>query len=104
MPPPSTSTSLHLHVQPQPFFLVQLKATEPLPDWIVQRVAAPLDDSEFLSITRTKDEVSIVSDFCALENGTTRSTEWRCIRVAGPMDLSGLVLYSKNNLIDSVLV
>ena len=89
MPPQSTSPSLYLQVQPQTYYLMQLKATEPLPDNLIQRVAAPLNHSEFTSITRTKDEVSIVTDF-HINDGTNRSTEWRCIRVAGPMDLSEL--------------
>jgi hypothetical protein len=89
MPPQSTSPSLYLQVQPQAFFLVQLKAGDRLPPPLIERLAAPLDNSRFLSITRTKEEVSIVSDF-RVDGVTEAATEWRCIRVAGPMNLGGL--------------
>ena len=87
MPPQSMSSALTLEVQPQHFFLIQFNAKEPLSDHLVQRLAAPFRDTQFLSITRTKDEVSIVSDF-RIDGGTEPSTEWRCMRVKGPMDLS----------------
>ncbi|KAF8578580.1 hypothetical protein K439DRAFT_461264 [Ramaria rubella] len=88
MPPQSTSPSLHLLIPSHPFFLIQLKPSERLPAPLIERLSAPLDsDTQFLSITRTKEEVSIVSDF-RIDGGIEPPVEWRCIRVAGPMDLS----------------
>ena len=82
------SATLDLEVQPQTFFLVQLSAKENISHHLLQRLAAPLHDTQFLSITRTKSEVSIVSDF-RIDGGTEPPTEWRCLRVKGPMNLSG---------------
>jgi hypothetical protein len=86
MPPQSNSSSLNLHILPQNFYLIQQKASDPLPSLISDKIILPLNDSEFLSITRTKEEVSIVSDF-PVEDDAEHSTAWRCIRVAGPMNL-----------------
>ncbi|KAF8529312.1 ACT domain-containing protein [Hysterangium stoloniferum] len=97
MPPQTSSPSLYLQALPKTFYLVQLDASEPLPAALIQKLAAPLQghESQFISITRTGGEVSIVSDFSVRGGGggggalaTKPETTWRCIRVAGPMDLS----------------
>ncbi|KAF8531999.1 ACT domain-containing protein [Gautieria morchelliformis] len=79
--------ALSLQVLPRPFFLVKMNAGETLSESLVKLLASPLDDTQFLSITRTKDEVSIVSDF-RIDGGSEPSTEWRCMRVAGPLSLN----------------
>lgn len=93
MPPPSDAPSLHLHVLPNPFYLLQLNASEPLPRAVLDRLMGGGDDGDdlFFSVTRTKEEISIVSE---VQPGTATATAaaaacWRCIRVAGPMDLGG---------------
>ena len=52
-----------------------------LPDWIYL--------SDFYSITKTKDELSVVTlqDITDSEN-TISSKDWRIIKIAGPLDLS----------------
>lgn len=51
-----------------------------LPAWI--------DEGDLLSVTRTKDELSIVcSAFCVPED-VTAERHWRMVKVKGPLDLS----------------
>lgn len=93
MPPSSESPSLYLKVHPHPFFLVQLKATEKLPQNVLDRISDPLSGSDFLSITRTAEEISIVSDF-RIDSGIEPATQWCCICVTGPMNLGMCALLS----------
>ncbi len=53
------------------FAIVKLDAADPIPEWAA---------GEFVSITRTRDELSIV---CESPGG-----EWRCLKVEGPLDFS----------------
>jgi uncharacterized protein len=53
------------------FAIVKLDAADPIPPWAA---------GEFVSITRTRDELSIV---CEAPAG-----EWRCLKVQGPLDFS----------------
>ena len=57
---------------------------------------APLpqaDRTEFLSITRTADELSIVSPVAAVSAGVTAEAGWRCLQVVGPLsfELTGIL-------------
>ncbi|KAF8531998.1 hypothetical protein JB92DRAFT_2846025 [Gautieria morchelliformis] len=79
-----------IQVLPQPFFLVKINAGETLPEGLVKQPAAPLDDKQFLSITRTKDEVSIVSDF-RIDGGSNPSTEWRCMEIPWGLHLAAIM-------------
>jgi len=48
---------------------------------------------DFLSITRTADELSIVSLIDAVPAGAPAETGWRCLQVVGPLsfELTGVV-------------
>jgi uncharacterized protein len=54
------------------FVIEKLDATAPIPEWAI--------GGEFISITRTRDELSIV---CESPGGG-----WRCLKVEGPLDFS----------------
>jgi hypothetical protein len=43
---------------------------------------------EFLSITRTRDELSIVCESSRIPAGIDAEFGWRCIKVDGPLDFS----------------
>lgn len=53
------------------FAIKKLEASAPIPVWAT---------GEFVSITRTREELSIV---CEAPGG-----EWRCLKVEGPLDFS----------------
>lgn len=46
--------------------------------------------NEFVSVTRTEDEVSIVCPTSRVPEGCREEGPWRCLKVRGPLDL-GLV-------------
>ncbi|HZY42181.1 MAG TPA: ACT domain-containing protein, partial [Anaerolineae bacterium] len=43
---------------------------------------------EFVSITRTSDELSIVCDECNVPPGVKADRGWRALKVDGPLDLA----------------
>ena len=47
----------------------------------------------FLSITRTKEEVSVVSSASAVPNGVECESGWSCLQVVGPLpfELTGIL-------------
>jgi hypothetical protein len=47
-----------------------------------------LDGSEFYSVTRTKEELTVVCREDSLVPGTVCENGWRCIRVQGVLDFS----------------
>ena len=53
-----------------------LAADEPLPS---------IESSSFLSITRTNDELSVVSPTSDVPAGARSETGWRCLKVEGPL-------------------
>jgi len=77
-------SSLRLRVLPGEYAVWQLPPDAPLP---------PVDPTDFLSITRTADELSIVSPVAAVEAGAAAETGWRCLQVSGPLsfELTGVV-------------
>lgn len=57
--------------------VVRLAPSEALPYWA---------SGEFVSITRTVDELSIVCPENCVPDGTAAECGWSCLRVAGPLD------------------
>ncbi|KAG8965752.1 hypothetical protein FRC03_000202 [Tulasnella sp. 419] len=93
MPPSSDSHTLNLHIVPRKFFVTQLAPSDPIPPSILERLVTG-DHSCFISITRTSEEISIVLDGEIDSDWTNlKVTEWRCIKVEGPMDfgLTGIM-------------
>src|SRR5262245_32347522 len=70
---------LSLVTLPDAFAVGRLPAGAPVPAWAT---------GEFVSITRTADELSVVCREGAVPEGVRRETGWRCLRVAGTLGLS----------------
>jgi hypothetical protein len=71
-----------LGVLRESYCICRLDAGE-LPDW------SRAEAVEFLSLTRTHDEVSVVCPaHVPPPDVRTRSDGWRCLRVDGPLDLA----------------
>jgi len=52
-----------------------------LPDWIYQ--------SEFYSVTKTNDEISVVTSQQIIESNDVKSSNnWRVLKIIGPLDFS----------------
>jgi hypothetical protein len=72
-----------LSVFPGEYSILRFNSEDPLPGWILS--------AEFFSITRTPDELSIITDHVGPVPENTRiSKNWRMIRINGQLDL-GLV-------------
>jgi uncharacterized protein len=72
---------LKLSILPQKYAVCRLDPNGHIPHW------ALLGD-DFISLTRTRNELSII---CLQENvpqETTAEREWRCAKVEGPFDFS----------------
>jgi len=76
----------HAHVLtliPGDYSICRLTATEALPAW-----AATVGD-DFVSVTRTRDELSIVSPSARVPSTLERRSDgWRCLKVEGPLDFA----------------
>ncbi len=70
-----------LHVLTAPLAVCRLDPNTAVPDWATS-------NSEFLSITRTTDEVSIVCSDLAAPKDAKCERGWRALKVAGPLDFS----------------
>lgn len=46
------------------------------------------DDKSFVSVTWTPDEVSVICRSDRVPPGAIVETPWRCLRVAGPLDMA----------------
>lgn len=77
---PNPSPRLDLHLLAGRFAVVRLATHEACPSWAL--------DGPFISVTRTRDELSIV----CLEERVPPDLEpeggWRCLQVAGPLDFA----------------
>jgi len=74
---------LTLSILPDLFAVCRLPAAAPLPSWTA---AGP-----FVSITRTRDESSVVCLQSAIPAGVEAEAAWRCLKVEGPFPLEGTV-------------
>ena len=72
--------NLRLSVLPGTLAICRLGPDDPLPDWA--------QDGDFLSITRTSDELSIVCSEAAVPDSVKSDRGWRCLKVEGPLDFS----------------
>lgn len=66
------------------YAIVKFKADQGIPAWAV------IGDDDFISITRTKDELSIVCKEAKIAADNIEHIEkpWRCLKVEGPLDFS----------------
>jgi hypothetical protein len=74
-----------LELMPQTFAIFQLGPTESVPEWV---------QGEFVSVTRTTDELSIVCEqpesnkVQDISSLIKTDADWRCFRVKGQLDFS----------------
>jgi len=71
---------------PGEYAICRLPADAPLPAALTEAHRHP--NSGVLSVTWTPDEVSILCPADQVPPGATVETPWRCIRVAGPVNLA----------------
>ena len=91
MSPPSNSAALHLVVLPEPFFVVQLQPGQEIAPCILKDLTSGKGD--FFSVTRTKDEVSLVGEaYKWMPSSYKEQSTWMCIKIQGPMEHSELVM------------
>ncbi|MCI0455528.1 MAG: ACT domain-containing protein [Gemmataceae bacterium] len=75
-----TPHELTLQLLRDTFAVCRLAGDAPAPAWAMA--------GAFFSITRTPDELSIVSSEGAIPEGVQCERGWRCLRVAGVIDFS----------------
>jgi uncharacterized protein len=76
----TTRRHLELSLLPERFAISRLAADAPLPEWATQ--------GPFFSVTRTGDELSVVSEISRVPPGVHSQPGWRVLKVHGPFVLS----------------
>src|SRR5437762_11957424 len=76
------SRHLELSLLPERFAISRLAADSAIPDWATQ--------GPFFSITRTGDELSVVTELPRVPVGVQSQPGWRVLKVHGPFVLSGV--------------
>ena len=71
---------LELTVLPERFAISRLAADTPIPNWATQ--------GPFFSVTRTGDELSVVTELSRVPPGVQSQPGWRVLKVHGPFALS----------------
>ena len=92
----SPKALLTLSVLPERYAVCRLDAEAPAPSWA---------RGDFVSITRTRDELSIVCPEVHVPTGVTCVAGWRILRCEGPLDfgLSGIVASIAEPLADAAV-
>jgi hypothetical protein len=62
------------------FAITRLSPRSSIPDWAL--------DANFFSITRTREELSVVCPEDRVPEGERCDTGWRCLMIQGPLDFS----------------
>lgn len=80
-----------LEVLPDTFAICRLNASHHIPDWAL---------GDFVSITRTTDELTIVCRQEHVPDTVRCEARWRCLKVAGTLDFSlvGVIAYLTGSL------
>ncbi|HMF15908.1 MAG TPA: ACT domain-containing protein [Gemmataceae bacterium] len=78
----SEATQLTLIMLDDPFAICKLAVNAPIPAWA--------NGNDFCSITRTKEELSIVCRQDAVPENVVCERGWRCLRVAGTIPFSAV--------------
>jgi hypothetical protein len=87
MPPPSGHPSLYLQILPAPFFVTQIRPDEQIPEIFFKRLLANGSSARFMSIgTRNAEEISIVREAGDETDSAEGKPDWRCLKIAGPME------------------
>lgn len=75
---------MNLTLLPETMSVLKLNASQHIPKWA-------LENRSFVSITYTKEELSIVCEQSQVQsddNNLQTSDGWKCIKVEGPLDFS----------------
>jgi len=72
--------NLELSLLPERFAISRLAADSPVPDWATK--------GSFFSVTRTGDELSVVTELSFAPVGVQSQPGWRALKVHGPFVLS----------------
>jgi hypothetical protein len=74
------------------------------------KIPSPILNSNFYSITKTSDEISIVTDYVTRIENLKSNTDWKCFKVAGILDFSAVGIINeiteplKNNKISVFVI
>src|SRR6202521_857310 len=83
---PAVTRHLELSLLPERFAISRLAADSPIPDWATQ--------GPFYSVTRTGDELSIVTELSRVPVGVQSQPGWRVLKVHGPFVFSEIGVLS----------
>ncbi len=75
-------TTLAISVLEEPFAVCRLSPDGPIPDWALKGAV--------FSVTRTREELSLVVPEGHIPAGIARDGGWRCLRLGGPFDLTAV--------------
>ena len=75
-----TAPKLTFIILRETFAICRLDKDAPIPDWAFQ--------GGLFSVTRTKDELSIVCPLINVPKGILCNQGWSCLKIKGPLDLS----------------
>src|SRR5216684_3633531 len=81
---------LGLSLLPGHFAISRLAAGSPIPDWAMQ--------GTFFSVTRTSDELSVVTELSFVPVGVQSQAGWRVLKVHGPFVLSEIGVLASQGL------
>ena len=81
-----TAPKLTFIILRETFAICRLNKDAPIPDWAFQ--------GGLFSVTRTKDELSIVCPQINVPKGILCNQGWSCLKVKGPLDLSSTGIIS----------
>ncbi len=77
----TAGNSMNIVLLPDKYSIYKFENDHALPDWIFS--------SDFYSITKTKEEISVVAVKTDPDpKGIIFNSDWRILKIAGPMDLS----------------
>ncbi len=82
----ASTRQLELTLLPDRFAISRLAADAPIPGWATQ--------GAFFSVTRTRDELSVVCELSRVPIGVPSQPGWRVFKVHGPFVLSEIGVLS----------
>lgn len=75
-----TNKKLTMSLMKETYAVCRLSTAEPTPEWVM--------DSQFFSVTKTSDELSIVCEEEKVPENIKCEKGWRTLKVEGPLDFS----------------
>lgn len=75
---------LDIALLPGEYAVCRMPTGSPIPTGLLSE----LSDTEVASLAASSDGVSLICPVARVPSGATVETPWRCLRVAGPLDLA----------------